>query len=210
MASKNWGLQVPTKTTPLTPLATPFALLASSISDALTAVLSGSAKRGTTAQRDAFYGVPTTSAAQLALQGATWFNTQSGLEATYYASYSASTTHGASSAGWSPHGAVYNLGPASGMTAASGSLYVVRRGGWAHLHGYVRRTAGQFPTGDTTLISSIPDGFQPREYIRWAGQYYSNFTAQLGMASALVLTQSGAATTADTVYIDSPPYEVKL
>lgn len=210
MATKNWGLQVPSKSTPLTPLATPFALLASSISDALTAVLSGSAKRGTSAQRDAFYGVPTTSAQQLALQGAQWFNTGTGLEETYYAAYSATNIRGASAAGWSAAGAIYNLSPNDAKLSvgtATTDFYAVRVGGLVTIHGSLSYDGGM-PVNATTSLTSLPNGFRPLDNTRYYGIGYGSNGAQINITAAGNVTTSPSSGIGSVIYMDSPAFRV--
>lgn len=173
MATKNWGLQVPTKSTPLTPLATPFALLASSISDALTSILSGTAKKGTPAQRDAFYGTPTTSATQLALQGATWYNTTGQVEQVYRAAYNATTNPlGMSSAGWYNAGAPADTGWQAITSTADGYVaagaYWRRIGSALYLRGQINPPGSAWPNASVVGAAVIPANVAPSAGTGWA------------------------------------------
>lgn len=209
MASKNWGLQVPTKTTPLTPLATPFALLASSISDALTSVLSGTARRGTTAQRDAFYGVPANSTAQLALQGARWYNTATNREQVYVAAFNAtSNPAGFGSAGW------YNSQGGAGDTGwqnftvettagASSSNFQYRKVGTkVSVAGQVSYTGG-FPNG-YTRIGQFPEWLRPSIYTRQPIGMYNGYVGNIVVSDGNGIITIGASgdRSADAVYVN--------
>jgi hypothetical protein len=69
----------------------------------------GVPRRGTAAQRDAFYGVPGTPAATVALQGSTWYNTEINAHETYWAAYDATSNAGSptGAAGWYPPAGTY-------------------------------------------------------------------------------------------------------
>lgn len=114
--------------------------------------------RGTTFERDAIYGVPTTPVTQLALQGRRYYNTEVGGWQQYYAQKATGNPLGATNAGWIDDysGDRAATGFNSGWSS-NGDLLYSRTNGMVYMSGILNRSSGT-TVGNVFLL---PLGFRP-------------------------------------------------
>lgn len=132
-------------------------------------------RRGTAAERDALYGVPSTPAAQNYLQGSQWFNTELGYQQQYVAPYDATLNTGgdADAPGWQQA-----VGPS-------------RRYYWQE---QTETTGGILAGGgskvQTERLLTVPTG-RPGAVARVRAQFYLYQASTNNMAGNLVLLVDG-------------------
>lgn len=118
---------------------------------------------GNTAARDALYGVPNSLPARVALQGASWYNTDTARIEEYAAAVdSLYNSNGIYlDSGWFPQAERYVSGtvsPAAGITIDSTRSFLRRRGTQVAFQVFITRAAG---LGILQSLASIPAGFRP-------------------------------------------------